>query len=52
VEDQPYANDASPTTESPRYIADSDLMEEDFIDYPDEPRDDKEDPKEDPSKEH
>ncbi|GJX55180.1 hypothetical protein Tco_0285077 [Tanacetum coccineum] len=29
VEDQPYAEDASPTAESPGYIADSDSMEED-----------------------
>ncbi|GKB50675.1 hypothetical protein Tco_0901428, partial [Tanacetum coccineum] len=40
-EDQPYAEDASPTAESPRYIADSDSMEDDIdadsIDYPDEP---------------
>ncbi|GKG56628.1 hypothetical protein Tco_0579952, partial [Tanacetum coccineum] len=34
------------------YIADSDSMEEDFIDYPDEPEDDEEDPEEDPSEEH
>ncbi|GJS87357.1 hypothetical protein Tco_0769993 [Tanacetum coccineum] len=64
VEDQPYAEDASPTAESPGYIADSDSMEEDTdedsIDYPDEPEDDdedpkeddKEDPEEDPSKKH
>ncbi|GJU62283.1 hypothetical protein Tco_1244118, partial [Tanacetum coccineum] len=60
VEDQPYADDASPTAESPRYIADSDSMEEDTdedsIDYPDKPEDGKEDddkdPEEDPSKEH
>nr|GEU81231.1 reverse transcriptase domain-containing protein [Tanacetum cinerariifolium] len=57
VEDQPYADDVSPTTESPGYIADSDLMEEDTdehsIYYPDEPKDgeedDDEDPEEDPS---
>ncbi|GJR04649.1 hypothetical protein Tco_0527633 [Tanacetum coccineum] len=51
VEDQPYAEDASPTAESPGYIADSDSMKEDtnedFIDYPDEPEDDDEDPEED-----
>ncbi|GKA51427.1 hypothetical protein Tco_0744623 [Tanacetum coccineum] len=55
VEDQPYADDASPTAESPGYIADSDSMEEDTdensIDYPYEPKygkeDDDEDPKED-----
>ncbi|GKF11513.1 hypothetical protein Tco_0049439 [Tanacetum coccineum] len=29
VEDQPYADDASPTAESPGYIADSNSMEED-----------------------
>ncbi|GKC55399.1 hypothetical protein Tco_1078144 [Tanacetum coccineum] len=60
VEDQPYADDASPTAESPGYIADSESMEEDSIDYPDEPEDDDkdpeedddEDPKEDPSEEH
>ncbi|GKD40281.1 hypothetical protein Tco_1260488 [Tanacetum coccineum] len=60
VEDQPYADDASPTVESPGYIADSDSMEEDTdedsIDYPDEPEDgeedDNEDPEEDPSEEH
>ncbi|GKE38764.1 hypothetical protein Tco_1462169 [Tanacetum coccineum] len=64
VEDQLYANDASPTAESPGYIADSDSMEEDTdadsIDYPDEPKDGEEDddedlegdPKEDPSEEH
>ncbi|GKD39815.1 hypothetical protein Tco_1260022, partial [Tanacetum coccineum] len=47
VEDQPYADDASSTVESLRYIADSDLMEEDYIDYPNEPEDDDEDPEED-----
>ncbi|GJR62408.1 hypothetical protein Tco_1504570 [Tanacetum coccineum] len=60
VEDQPYADDASPTAELPRYIADSDSMEDDTdadsIDYPDEPEDgeedDDEDPEEDPSEEH
>ncbi|GKE35253.1 hypothetical protein Tco_1454575, partial [Tanacetum coccineum] len=60
VEDQPYADDASPTVESPGYIADSYSMEEDTdadsIDYPDEPEDgeeeDDEDPEEDPSEEH
>ncbi|GKF30073.1 hypothetical protein Tco_0096415, partial [Tanacetum coccineum] len=57
---QPYADDASPTAESPGYIADSDSMEEDTdedsIDYPDEPEDGEEDddenPEEDPSKEY
>ncbi|GKG57604.1 hypothetical protein Tco_0587202, partial [Tanacetum coccineum] len=29
VKDQPYADDASPTVESPGYIVDSDSMEED-----------------------
>ncbi|GJT60437.1 putative reverse transcriptase domain-containing protein, partial [Tanacetum coccineum] len=56
----PYADDASPTAESPGYIANSDSIEEDTdvdsIDYPDEPEDgeedDDEDPEEDPSKEH
>ncbi|GJZ32482.1 hypothetical protein Tco_0577918 [Tanacetum coccineum] len=64
VEDQPYADDASPTTDSPGYIADSDSIEEDAdadsINYPDEPEDGEEDddedpeedPKEDPSEEH
>ncbi|GJS04365.1 hypothetical protein Tco_0320873 [Tanacetum coccineum] len=60
AEDQPYAEDASPTAESPGYIADSDPMEDDTdtdsIDYPDEPgtddEDEDEDPEEDPSKEH
>ncbi|GKA16251.1 hypothetical protein Tco_0695998 [Tanacetum coccineum] len=67
VEDQPYADDASSTAESPRYIADSDSMEEDIdadsIDYPDEPEDgeeddddtkdsDDDDDTEDPSEEH
>ncbi|GKE35045.1 hypothetical protein Tco_1454367 [Tanacetum coccineum] len=64
LDEHSYAEDASPTAESPGYITDSDLMEEDTdedsIDYPDEPEDDDEDPKEDdeedpeedPSKEH
>ncbi|GKC72082.1 hypothetical protein Tco_1117965 [Tanacetum coccineum] len=52
VKDQPYADDASPTAESPGYIADSDSMEEDYINYPDEPKDDDEDLEEDPSEEH
>nr|GFA33203.1 hypothetical protein [Tanacetum cinerariifolium] len=47
VEDQPYVDDASPIAESPRHISNSDLMEEDSIDYPDEPEDDDEDPEED-----
>ncbi|GJZ35887.1 reverse transcriptase domain-containing protein [Tanacetum coccineum] len=56
AKDQPYAEDASPTVESPRYIADWDPMEDDTnadsIDYPDESGTDDEDPAEDPSKEH
>ncbi|GKF09628.1 hypothetical protein Tco_0043852, partial [Tanacetum coccineum] len=60
VSDQPYADDASPIAESPRYIVDSDSIEDDTdadsTDYPDEPEDgeedDDEDPEEDPSKEH
>ncbi|GKA31683.1 hypothetical protein Tco_0717988 [Tanacetum coccineum] len=60
VEDQPYADDALSTSESPGYIADSDSMEEDTdedsINYSDEPEDgeedDNEDPEEDPSEEH
>ncbi|GJX07102.1 hypothetical protein Tco_0195034 [Tanacetum coccineum] len=60
AENQPYPEDASPTAESPRYIADSDLMEDDTdadsIDYPDEPgtddEDKDEDPEEDPNEEH
>ncbi|GJS47774.1 hypothetical protein Tco_0597895 [Tanacetum coccineum] len=52
VKDQPYADDASSTAESPRHIADSESMEEDSIDYPDEPEDDNEDPKEDPEEDH
>ncbi|GJX15459.1 hypothetical protein Tco_0216291 [Tanacetum coccineum] len=52
VEDQPYADDALPIAESPGHIADSESMEEDFIDYPDEPEDDDEDPKEDLEEDH
>ncbi|GJR46026.1 hypothetical protein Tco_1314129 [Tanacetum coccineum] len=63
AENQPYANDASPTAKSPGYIADLDSMENDtdtdLIDYPDEsgtddedPEDEDEDPEEDPSEEH
>ncbi|GJR50161.1 putative reverse transcriptase domain-containing protein [Tanacetum coccineum] len=52
VEDQPYADNASPTAESPGYIADSDSIEEDTdedsIDYPDEPEDSEEDADDDP----
>ncbi|GKA71577.1 hypothetical protein Tco_0777716 [Tanacetum coccineum] len=47
AEDQPYADNASPTAESPGYIADSNSMEEDTDedsnDYPDEPKDGEED---------
>ncbi|GJS62842.1 hypothetical protein Tco_0677406 [Tanacetum coccineum] len=58
AEEQPYAKDASPTAESPKYIVDSDSMEDDTdadsIDYPDKPEDgedDDDDPEEDPSEE-
>nr|GEV15914.1 hypothetical protein [Tanacetum cinerariifolium] len=47
VEDQPYADDALPIAESPGHIADSESMEEDSIDYPNELKDDDEDPEED-----
>ncbi|GKB89110.1 putative reverse transcriptase domain-containing protein [Tanacetum coccineum] len=56
AEDQPYTKDASPTAESPGYIADSDPIEDDIdadsIDYLDEPGTDDEDPEEDPNEEH
>ncbi|GKE61473.1 hypothetical protein Tco_1511840, partial [Tanacetum coccineum] len=52
VEDQPYADNASPIAESPGHIADSESMEEDSIYYPDEPEDDDEDPEEDPEEDH
>ncbi|GKE58344.1 hypothetical protein Tco_1497529, partial [Tanacetum coccineum] len=52
VEDQPYADDASPIAESPGHIADLESMEEDSIDCPDEPEDDDEDSKEDPEEDH
>ncbi|GJU06786.1 hypothetical protein Tco_1123216 [Tanacetum coccineum] len=52
VKDQAYADDASPTAESPGHIADSKSMEEDSIDYPDEPEDDDEDLEEDPEEDH
>ncbi|GJX10761.1 hypothetical protein Tco_0200620, partial [Tanacetum coccineum] len=52
VEDQPYADDDSPTAGSPRYIANSDSIEEDTdadsIDYLDEPEDGEEDDNKDP----
>nr|GEZ70399.1 hypothetical protein [Tanacetum cinerariifolium] len=37
IEDQPYANEASPIAELPGHIVDLESMEEDSIDYPDEP---------------
>ncbi|GJV72999.1 hypothetical protein Tco_1492994 [Tanacetum coccineum] len=52
VEDQPYADDASPIAESPGHIADSESMEEDSIDYLYEPEDDDEDTKEGPEEDH
>ncbi|GKD05304.1 hypothetical protein Tco_1180278, partial [Tanacetum coccineum] len=52
VEDPPYVDDTSLTVESPGYIADSESMEEDYIDYPDKPEDDDEDPEEDPYEYH
>nr|GEU98583.1 putative reverse transcriptase domain-containing protein [Tanacetum cinerariifolium] len=56
VEDQPYTDDASPTAELPRYIAELDSMEEDTyedsINYPDESEDDEEDDDEDPEEDH
>ncbi|GJU39128.1 hypothetical protein Tco_1192085 [Tanacetum coccineum] len=52
VEDQPYADDASPAFESPGHIIDLESIEEDSIDYPDEREDDNEDPEEDPEEDH
>ncbi|GKF47821.1 hypothetical protein Tco_0137623, partial [Tanacetum coccineum] len=52
VENQPYVNDASPTAESPGHIADSESMEENSIDYPNEPEDDDEYPEEDLEEDH
>ncbi|GJW13515.1 hypothetical protein Tco_0017648 [Tanacetum coccineum] len=52
VEDQPYADDALPTAESPGHIANSESMKEDSIDYSDEPEDDDEDLEEDPEEDH
>nr|GEV58220.1 hypothetical protein [Tanacetum cinerariifolium] len=56
--EEPHADDASPTAESPGYIADLDSMEEDDDEDPEEdpseehePKDDDEDPEEDPNKE-
>ncbi|GKE23445.1 hypothetical protein Tco_1434957, partial [Tanacetum coccineum] len=51
VEDQPYADDASLTAESPGHIADLESMGEDSIDYPDEPKDEDEDPTKDEEEE-
>ncbi|GJV03079.1 putative reverse transcriptase domain-containing protein [Tanacetum coccineum] len=52
LDEHPYADNASPTAESPGYIADSDSIEEDTdedsIDYPDEPEDSEEDADDDP----
>nr|GEU49426.1 hypothetical protein [Tanacetum cinerariifolium] len=45
--EEPYADDASPIFESPGHIFDSEPMEEDSIDYPDEPENENEDPVED-----
>nr|GEV92002.1 putative reverse transcriptase domain-containing protein [Tanacetum cinerariifolium] len=59
VEDQPHVNDASPTAESPGYIADSESMGEDEnkdfeedLSEEHKPEDDDEDPEKDPNKEH
>ncbi|GKA84489.1 hypothetical protein Tco_0806084 [Tanacetum coccineum] len=52
VEDQPFADDASPTAESVGHIADSESMKEDFIDYPYKPEDDDKDPEEDFEEDH
>ncbi|GJV40582.1 hypothetical protein Tco_1419022, partial [Tanacetum coccineum] len=52
VEDQPYANDASSTAKSPGHIDDAESMEEDSIDYPNEPEDGDEDLEEDPEEDH
>nr|GEV81190.1 uncharacterized protein [Tanacetum cinerariifolium] len=55
VKDQPHADDASPTVESPGYIADSDSMGEDDDEGPEEnpseehePEDDDKDPNKEP----
>ncbi|GJW57243.1 putative reverse transcriptase domain-containing protein [Tanacetum coccineum] len=52
VKGQPYLDDASLNAESPAHIADSESIEEDSIDYPDEPEDDDEDPEEDLEEDH
>nr|GEW52282.1 hypothetical protein [Tanacetum cinerariifolium] len=58
VEDQPHADDASPTAESPGYIADLDSMREgddedleEDLSEEHEPEDDDEDPEDDPNEE-
>ncbi|GJX24733.1 hypothetical protein Tco_0231029, partial [Tanacetum coccineum] len=48
----PYADDTSLTAESPGHNADSESMEEDSIDYLDEPEDDDEDLEEEPEEDH
>nr|GEV45053.1 hypothetical protein [Tanacetum cinerariifolium] len=59
VEDQPHADDALPTVESPGHIADSDSMEEDDVEDLEEdpseehePEDDDKDPEEVPNEDH
>ncbi|GKB88605.1 hypothetical protein Tco_0960877 [Tanacetum coccineum] len=52
VEDQPYADDASPTAESFGHIADLESMKEDSINYPNEPENDDKDLEEDPEEDH
>ncbi|GKB22667.1 hypothetical protein Tco_0862068 [Tanacetum coccineum] len=52
VEDQLYVDDASLIDESPGHIADLESIEEDSIDYSDEPEDDDEDLEEDPKEDH
>nr|GEV60389.1 putative reverse transcriptase domain-containing protein [Tanacetum cinerariifolium] len=47
-----YTDTASSTAESPGYIVDSELIEEDSIDYLDAPEDDDEDPEEDPEEDN
>nr|GFA93359.1 hypothetical protein [Tanacetum cinerariifolium] len=59
LDEHPHVDDASPTAESPGYVADSDLMgeddDEDLEENPSEehePKDDDEDPEEDPKEEN
>nr|GEW26907.1 hypothetical protein [Tanacetum cinerariifolium] len=52
VEDQPYGDDALLIVELLGHIANSESMEEDSIDYLDEPEDDDEDPEEDLEEDH